>query len=336
MSGKTIDEWHDRLHDHFLALRQKRAQLNRNSPVFAIEHGLNVHTELPDLKRAVQKVIARGHLPTVTWLPLVVYAAEIGYRYRGDRYWPRFEQEFPNWRQLGNKAKNHLHDKYKLFAQTYGGARPSGTWASHFKFIAWPITHAILPTDLQRHLARLLYDYRKVLTRELLEDQEELGKRLAARSHETSDRFKHFAENSSLLGLVAVSLLHEEDETPLIANETLARITTDLSSERQAGNWLRDTKQAVVRVRLKGFKSKPGTKHDERHAITADQQWPSLEPTLSLCRLPTGWTAYVTVPSYASLAERFPGIREEPQNVCKTRFPVGLLLSQTLSKRRRT
>src|SRR3712207_7713201 len=46
------------------------------------------------------------------------------------------------------------------FKRQFAGATPSGRWAEHFSIIAWPITHAILPRDLQQQLARILYDLR--------------------------------------------------------------------------------------------------------------------------------------------------------------------------------
>lgn len=241
-----------------------------------------------------------------------MYAAEIGYRYRGDEYWPVFEAETPGWRRRGSVGREYIRRKYELFAETYGGALPSGAWAAWFKNIAWPITHAVLPADLQRHLARLLSDYRNAFTTELLEDHETLGERLAARAGDTSARFQKFAENTSLLGLVAASLLMgDEEETPLLSGDVLRRIVTDLSHERQAGEWLRDAKRAAVRIRRKGLLGPAASVSRTHAAHIVGQHWPRLELTLSLRRSEAGWSVYLTVPSLESIAQRFPDVRDE-------------------------
>ena len=249
MIENTIDEWHKRLHDHFVKLRHERDSSSPGGLVFALEHGLGAEEDLPKLDDVVRSTVAKGLLPSQAWLPLVVYAAEIGYRYEGDKYWPVFEAETPGWAHQP-AGREYIRKKYELFAKMYGGARPSGRWAMWFRNIAWPITHAVLPTDLQRHLARLLSDYRHAFTAELLKNHEELGERLAARSTNTSSRFRQFAENTSLLGLVAASLLGDEDETPLLSPKVLHRIVLDLSRERQSGAWLKKDRHHSLLVSL--------------------------------------------------------------------------------------
>ena len=267
--------------------------------------------ELPELNDVVRSAVAERLLPQA-WLPLVVYAAEIGYRYEGDKYWPIFEEKTPGWGHLA--GREYVREKYELFARTYSGARPSGKWAMYFRNIAWPITHAVLPTDLQRHLARLLSDYRHAFTTELLKDHNKLGERLAARSSDTSSRFRKFAENTSLLGLVAASLLGDDDETSLLSAEVLNRIVLDLSRERQAGTWLRNAKRSAVQVRRKGLFGRVGAGECQRSNVS-DERWPNLEVVLSL-RCSSGmWTVYAAVPSFEPLANRFPKIRDELERI---------------------
>lgn len=310
MAVETIGEWHSHLDAHFTALRTARDSFSPGSPVFALEHGLDLEGQLPRLKEVVRAAVASSRLPAQPWLPLVVYAAEIGYGYEGDEYWPVFEAETPGWERRGSAGREHIRSKYKLFATTYGGARPSGAWARWFKNIAWPITHAVLPADLQRHLARLLSDYRHEFTAELLDDHDALGERIAACSGGTSSRFQKFAENTSLLGLVAGSLLlGDEDETPLLSADVLRRIVADLSRERQAGAWLRNAKRTAVQVRRKGLlgrstEAPPKSSEPARRGVR-------LELTLSLRQSQDGWTVYVVVPSFEPLARQFPSIRDE-------------------------
>ena len=161
----------DASRDRFGQLRAERDAVRPGSPLFALEHGLSLDGELPELQKAVRLAVLGSQLPQTAGLPFVVYAAEVGYGYSGDKYWPVFEEETPNWTTHGiDEARRFIRHRYEEFADAYGGARISGRWALWFKNIAWPITHAVLSKDLQRHLARLLYDYRMAFTADLLED----------------------------------------------------------------------------------------------------------------------------------------------------------------------
>ncbi len=316
MVEQPIEAWHSKLDSHFTALRRARDVHSPSSPVFALEHGLDLQEELPELESVVRKVVEGSRLPSQAWLPIIVYAAEIGYRYKGDEYWPVFEEETPGWKRRGSSGREYIRRKYELFAGAYGGARPSGVWAAWFRNIAWPITHAVLPADLQKHLARLLSDYRHAFTTELLKDHETLGERLAARSSDTSSRFRKFAEDASLLGMVAASLLlGDEEETPLLSGDVLHRIVVDINRERQAGTWLRNAKRAAVQVRQKGLLGRSLSPREGQWQGITDEQWPKLEVALSLRQMDGAWTAYVKLPSFESIAHRFPSVREEVERL---------------------
>lgn len=297
---------HERLDIHFKALRVTRDAYASGIPIFALEHGL-AETELMLLKAEVCAAVRRGHLPRDTWLPFVVYAAEIGYAYSGDEYWQTFEYETPSWAQHGDR--HYIRRQFMIFADTFGGARPSGAWADHFSIICWPITHAVLPTDLQRYLARLLFEYRTALTSELLHDPRELGKRLAGRAWQASSRFQNFAQNTELLGQVPAALLVGDDEkSPYLLDSTLSRIVADLSKEREAGRWLRDAKARATHVRIRGLGGMAATqpRGDRERGELAERLPASTDPELSL-RLENGsWTAYVEFPDLAALGERLP------------------------------
>ena len=311
MASDLLDDWHRRLADRFGQLRAERDAVRPGSPVFALEHGLSLDDDLPELQEAVRLAVLGPRLPESAGLPFVVYAAEIGYGYAGDKYWPVFEEATPNWTAHGiDEARRFIRHRFEEFADSYGGARISGRWALWFKNIAWPITHAVLSKDLQRHLARLLYDYRMAFTADLLEDHAALGERLAGRSQDTSARFRNFAENTELLGLVAAALLVGEDEdTPLLTPEVLHRIVSDLSEERQAGSWLLDAKRAAVRIRRKGWmRAAPGGGASPAEREGSER---SIEATMSIRRTTEGWRGYVSIPSHEPLARRFPDLRAE-------------------------
>jgi hypothetical protein len=301
---------HERLATHFEALQAQRDTASTAAPLFALEHGLT-DAEVLLLRTRVCEAVRIGRLPRDAWLPFVVYAAEIGYQYSGDEYWQTFEAATPGWAEYGDRQYIRRH--FVRFKETFRGAQPTGPWARHFSIICWPITHAVLPSDLQRHLARLLFDYRRALTSELLHDPDELGLRLAARSWHASSRFQNFAQNSELLGRVASALLlGEEDDSPYLLRPTLHRIVGDLEQQREARVWLRDAKSTASQVRARGFR----LGGDSRAGLTpnvgrSEALAPSTDPVLWLRWEGGGWFAYMDFPDLSVLGERFPTIREE-------------------------
>ena len=303
--GEDLGALHVRLHEHFCDLRDSRSAIG--APVFALEHGL-ASAEVSLLCEVVVSAISEGSIYSDTWLPLVVYAAEIGYEFSGDEYWQTFESRTPGW--TGGKKRTYLRQRFWEFKDLYGGAEPVGPWAEHFSIICWPITHAVLPADLQRHLARLLYEYRRALTSDLLADPEELGRHLAARAFHTSSRFQHFAQNVGLLGRVAASLLlGERDQSPFLLASTLNRILEDLSDERAARRWLHDARTAAARLRTRGFLPTLHSRGNggEEGVVLA----PLTDPKLSLQMDEGGWSAYMEVPDLSPLAGRFPEVADE-------------------------
>ena len=95
-------------------------------------------------------------------LPNLVYAAELGYNYDGEEYWQSFENRTPGWSARGDRE--WIRSCFFRFQKEFLGAIPTGRWADHFSIICWPITHAILPLDLQRQLAQNLYEMRYALS----------------------------------------------------------------------------------------------------------------------------------------------------------------------------
>ena len=149
-STELLQYFHDLLASHFGDLRDARAKLDPSSPVFALEHDLS-SDDLELLKGGVREAIKSHYITRYqkTWLPFVVYAAEVGYGYAGDEYWTTFSSLTPRW---ASQERAILREWFVRFHGQFGGARPSGAWANQFTIISWPITHAVLPTYLQRHL----------------------------------------------------------------------------------------------------------------------------------------------------------------------------------------
>ena len=312
-----LEEWQARLSRHFATLRDGRRARDIAEPLFGLEHGL-VQTEVQALERAVRTHIFYRPPSMDHWLAWIVYSAELGYRYSGDEYWQTFEQETPGW--IANGDRYRIRDFYQQFAREFGGAVPSGPWAEHFSIICWPITHAILPKDLQIQLARTLYQSRYLLSEGVLGSPGLLGELIAARTWHASSRFQNLAQETQLLGQIAAALLFQgqagSDE--LIYPATLERISGDLDRERQARDWLRRARRSVNElVRIRGLGSPTS-----RTALTSISQLDEarsvvnalgMEPRLVLRPRDVGgavWDTLLEIPDLSHLLLRFPQTRE--------------------------
>lgn len=304
----TLEELHVRLDQHYRGLRAVRDTNNAGQPIFALEHGL-VGGDLTVLSDAVRSWVRTTAPSARFWLPFVAYAAEIGYRYVGDDYWPTLEANTPGWERHADR--HYVSRRFRDFARTYGGAVPKGRWASHFTIICWPITHAVLPTDLQRQLARLLYDYRGALTADILAQPSALGASLAAHAAYASKRFQQFAENTELLGQVAVALLAGgEDDASMLLDSTLHRIVEDLSGEREARRWLSDAKQSADRVRLSGMAPARVSATGTTSASTSPVARATAPVALAVYPTGAGWQLRLRVPDFTPLFVRHPDLPE--------------------------
>ncbi len=249
----TLAEWHNSLDKHFHALAARREI--SGWPVFALEHGLTAD-EVDTLEVAVHRALSHNESPSLrSYLPWIVYAAEFGYRYRGDEYWQSFAKETPGW---NDRWREFIRESFHRFAKIYHGVRPEGAWAGNFTIICWPITHGILPRDLQRQLAKLLYDARFSLRPELFATALALGTHLRGLSQSASARFREFSENPLLLGQIAAALLVQQPEQELLSSDTLRRIIADITHERAAAEWLKEARNSAHQLRVRGLTSRSG------------------------------------------------------------------------------
>jgi len=308
-SAEGLSVLHQRLDAHFTALRTSRDETaGPGLPIFALEHGLT-EADLTLLTTTVRAAVQRRHLPAAAWLPFIIYAAEIGYEYSGDEYWQTFASRTPGWAQIDDR--DFIRSNFYKFAKQFGGARPSGAWADHFSIICWPITHAVLPTDLQRQLVQLLFDYRSALTSDLLSDPAELGSRLAARTWSFSSRFQNFAQNSELLGQVAAALLVlDDDESPFLLDSTLKRIVETLSAHREARMWLRDAQSSASRIRTRGFRAPERPTQNQSTPGDRPRLPAATDPGVFLQLSDQGWAVHLYLPDLSGLAGRMPGLHD--------------------------
>ena len=314
-----LEGWQARLSEHFARLADARREADW--PVFALEHGLS-SSDREALMRDVRECAAAGPGRDVS-LPWVVYAAEIGYEYSGYEYWQTFESKTPGW-QPSRQWRERVRTRFETFAATYHGAEPDGDWAHQFNIIAWPITHGILPRDLQRQLAALLYNASMSFRAETFSSAEALGRHLQAQCFGCSSRFRQFAENATLLGQIALALLLQDTADAvggaagaILHTDTLARIVEDLNRERDARQWLAEARSAA-RFRVRGLARIPlrarttdYAQHGNRAREASDGTAPLPRPRFLVRELAADrWQVRLQLPNLAQLIGRFPRARD--------------------------
>ena len=196
---------------------------------------------------------------------------------------------------------------------------PSGRWAHHFSIICWPITHAVLPKDLQRQLARVLYELRHRFSGDILESPASLGELIAARSWNATSRFQNLAQETQLLGQIATALLFQGEfgTANLMHPATLRRIGEDLDRERRAREWLNGARQSArarTQVRGLGLPARGTISTDISRQDEARKEIIALgiEPRVVL--RPTNspdasWEVSLEIPDLSHLLMRFPETR---------------------------
>lgn len=326
----TLSEYQSRLSHHFTELHAVRGD---GRPIFALEHGLSAN-DREELSRRIREVIAAGRPVQGHLLPWIVFAAELGYRFSGDEYWQTFGKEAPGWTRHGDRER--IRDFFERFHREYGGVRPSGAWAENFTIICWPIANAILPLDLQRHMARILYDLRGSFEPEMFESPSLLGKRIEELSWTASSRFQNLAQEHLLIGQIAAALLFQAEPSSesLILTSTLNRITADLERQREARHWLRGASETAQAVKARGIRTPSDRSAPATESAPQTLRELSLEPQLVL--RPSGastWDVILELPDLRPLL-RFPGVRPIltgsrvtiPGSVAKTPRARGWLL----------
>ena len=300
-----LDALQKRLESHFEVLSAVRR--DRGLPVFALEHGLSVD-ELSALVTLLKNKLAApaAYRLSTHWLAWVVFATEEGYDYAGDEYWHTFAQRMPHW---DHRWRSSIRSWFGKFHNKFGGLHPVGPWADNFSIIAWPITHALLPKDLQSQVARTLYSLRYNLIAYLDKPVEDLGRYIARMTYGGSSRYENFLEQEQLVGSIILALLGQraQDGAAAILPSTLERIVGDLEQARSARQWLHDTRKAVDYARLKGAARRAGDGADVPREALPSERKPAIRPSLILRRTGTEeWTPIVEIPSLMEIANLSP------------------------------
>lgn len=156
-SANLLADRHKALAESFAALARDRDEL----PVFAIEHGLD-ELALEELRKTVSRQLEEDpQLAGAAWswsyLPLVVIATEVGYRYRGTGtdFWPVLSKELRT--EAGPSFRTGLSRLFELGHTRLRLARPGDSpWENHFPHISWPIGNAVVPLEIQPQLTDAL------------------------------------------------------------------------------------------------------------------------------------------------------------------------------------
>lgn len=265
--------------------------------IFALEHGLRI--DAVALAGELSKQLQYGTPNNACWLAWVVWATEVGYDYAGAEYWQTFKERLPAWRVIDTpKNRSRISVWFRHFANTYNGVRPSGTWARQFRIIAWPITHAILPRDLQYQFAKSLHYNRYQIAAG--SDPLAIGRLIHHRTAHASSRFREFCQQEELVGRIALALLSAETEDLPLSREATQRIVGDLESMQEAREWLAEARADIRRIR--GVRRQRHGEQTPQERLPAPQPQFNLRPLLLLSQENGAWRVGIQMPSFAPLA----------------------------------
>jgi hypothetical protein len=303
------------LEAHFQRLSLAKRLGDNPSPLFAIEHGLDEDTIASLGNRLGSSLGDLGYMSDKHLLTWVVHATERGYRFGGLEYWDTFAQQTPNWRR--HNARETLRSFFQRFSQKYDGINPTGGWAENYRYICWPIAHALLPRDLQLQLAHAIYRARYYLYAALRQSEEALGRLVAQHSYYPTHRFSLFLRGHRMVGWIVRALLVGDGEASGIEPRALQRIVEDLRRDGHTRAWLNDSRGVYQQhsVRPYGgslgmpstewFPDQPLPHRAPREAASGSQREPGLEPRLTLIRTAESeWTAAINIPSFAALTSQ--------------------------------
>lgn len=249
--GEALKDKHQALAVHFTHLAGTRGQL----PVFAIEHNLN-DTALSGLKAAIAMQLEldpqlQGAMWNWSYLPLLVVATEVGYRYRGTgtNFWPVLSQELGV--EAGFGFRLGVSRLFELGHQSFRLSRPGeSAWERHFPHIAWPIGNAVAPVEIHPPLTEALR--RAIRAGISVENTDALYEHLKtlAAGH-TSRRFENWLRQSEVATEVMRRLLVPDAEGWL-SQGTLHRIDADIRGDLEAFRAITEARRVSARrsVRL--------------------------------------------------------------------------------------
>ncbi|MBB5360540.1 hypothetical protein HDE76_003784 [Rhodanobacter sp. ANJX3] len=322
MNFNSLLEIETRLRDHFRSLALSKKHDGGSIPSFALEHPLT-ETERRALGQALSEQLGRDRgLTQRFWLSWVVHATEQGYEFAGLQYWPTFAKRTPNWERFGDSAM--LRKLFERFASEFLGVRPRGVWATHYSYISWPVTNAIVPKDLQVRLAESIYHARNQLRHFIGRSHESLGELIREHSYYCSTRYKHFLEQTALVGQVVHALIQQDNGPTLIQANALKRIVEDISTRAQAREWLSDARSSYQRAKIRLVSHDKSSLDDATTDDPPDRRARSSIPRLQSFQIIVRRTVdgfhkvWLAPPSFQGLCDEHPSLRAILDKSCIT------------------
>ncbi len=244
--ANVLADRHQALAEHFSCLGHARGAL----PVFAIEHGLD-ELALEELRKTVSRQIEDDpQLGKAFWswsyLPLIVIATEVGYRYRGigTDFWPVLSQELGT--EAGPAFRSGLSRLFELGHERFRLAQPGESpWELHFPHISWPIGNSVVPLEIQPQLADALR--RAVRAGVAADDTERLLEYLRALSAgHASRRFENWLLQRDVALEVMRRLLAPES-VGWLSEKFLLRVDRDIRKDWGALRAITEARKTVAR-----------------------------------------------------------------------------------------
>ncbi len=243
---KALEDHHASLADHFSDLASERGAF----PVFAIEHDL-AQRDLSELKAALALGIEHDpQLKGAQWawgyLPLLVAAAETGYRYRGTGtdFWPLLSRELTV--ETDGEIRVAISRLFELGAKNFQLFRPGNSpWERHFPLIAWPIGNALAPLEIQPQITDALR--RAIRAGISFEDTDGIIEYLKKLSEgHASRRFEHWIRNADVALEVMRRLLLPDSEGWMSAG-ILHRIDKDVRKDARSFRAISEARRNATR-----------------------------------------------------------------------------------------
>lgn len=241
-----LKDCHQVFGDRFRQLASARSGL----PVFAIEHGLEPAALAVIRRQVARQLEVDPDLGSVSWgmcyLPLIVIASEVGYRYRGTGtdFWPLLAQDLNlDPRSIPPVQLSRL---FELSHRTYGLARPGeSAWEQHFPHIAWPIGNAAVPLEVQGPLAHALRAaVRSGISYESKDSLHDYVRNIA--SGQSGRRFENWLQRSDLSGEVMTRLLDPAADGWL-ADTFVRRVDADVRRDVESRRAINEARRLTSR-----------------------------------------------------------------------------------------
>jgi hypothetical protein len=232
--------YNQQLSDHFLELKIQRD----GAVVYLVEHDVS-SKERGEFFGSVSNTLKTRPLKfSSTWkssyLPLLVAATEVAYRYEGNgtEYWPMLEEKLDCGFSMFERGV--LQDLFELFHKEYNGPLPPDTeWSRQFSIICWPIANALLPLDMRLPFSEALAN--TAFGIEGASDDRIKQRLSGIQVAYSSTRYRNWLATENIAADFArYFLLSKRPATVLPA--TMQRIETDMVADRQVRLALRNAK----------------------------------------------------------------------------------------------